>query len=322
MYFGRVEGADIVVRTNEDGFRSDRSRRQFLRFPERVVVLGDSFTFGAGVRQQTAFPQVMERLLQARRGSDQVAVLNAGTISYSPFLALRVFDGVVVNYRPTRVIYVLDATDLGDDAIYARELAEGGGEFDWRGLVTTPYYGALGQLVGRKPFETLGAPWSALERLAGVEAPPSRAYDWYAFRAFIAGTVEDNRFFIFRHPLDDTRNYFDRTFGIVERLAEHVRAAGAEFVLVVAPRFHHWNPAECPDNWEADEYRVDEPYQFEYFRYFEERRADAPFAIFSLLPAFRESHEFPLVFRDDPHWNEAGHALVAQTLVANVFGPK
>jgi hypothetical protein len=60
---------------------------------------------------------------------------------------------------------------------------------------------------------------------------------------------------------------------------------------------------------------LDEPYQYEYFRFFEQRRSTAPFEIIDLLPAFQASQEYPLVFRDDPHWNEAGHAFVARMLV-------
>ena len=81
MYEGRVEGQDIVVRTNQDGFRSAYSREEFVRHRERIVVLGDSFAFGADVAQADAFPQVMERILRQRPGHEDLAVLNAGTIS-------------------------------------------------------------------------------------------------------------------------------------------------------------------------------------------------------------------------------------------------
>ena len=35
------------------------------------------------------------------------------------------------------------------------------------------------------------------------------------------------------------------------------------------------------------------------------------FPIYSLLPPFEQSTEFPLYARDDPHWNQAGIALAA-----------
>ncbi|MYH28146.1 MAG: hypothetical protein F4018_01655 [Acidobacteria bacterium] len=48
------------------------------------------------------------------------------------------------------------------------------------------------------------------------------------------------------------------------------------------------------------------------FRYFEQRRADLPYRVLSLLPTFREARDFPLYFRDDPHWNAAGARVAAR----------
>jgi hypothetical protein len=53
---------------------------------------------------------------------------------------------------------------------------------------------------------------------------------------------------------------------------------------------------------------LDEPYQYEYFRFLEEVRSQVRYPVFSLLPAFQGTREFPLVFREDPHRNERGNA--------------
>ena len=322
LYEGRVEGKDVLVRTNEDGFRTGHDRGEFLHYRDRIVVLGDSFTFGADVRQEFVFPEVMEKLLRQKLRRDDVGVLNAGTISYSPLLGKRIFDGIVVNYRPTLVLYVLDVTDIGDDYNYERELVGNGpgSHFDWTGLRTAHYYGALAELVDLEwVLDVLDRPITPLLRLAGSRSAPAREYDWYDFRALIGGQIEKNRYFIYRHPLEQTRPYFDRTWGYITKLADSVRRSGARFELIVAPRYHHWNPRESPKNWEDEEYELNEPFQYEYFRYFDERRASAPFEIFDLLPAFRATTEFPLVFEDDPHWNEAGHAFVARTLATHLL---
>ena len=89
---------------------------------------------------------------------------------------------------------------------------------------------------------------------------------------------------------------------------------GATFVLGVAPRYHHWNPEECPRNWEAYAYSNHEPYQFEYFRFFEEQRQRVDYPVVNLLSAFKKAEEFPLVYTTDPHWNARGHAMVAKAL--------
>lgn len=322
MFWGEVEGTRIYVTTNEDGLRSSYSREEFRDHRDRVVAMGDSFTFGNGVRQDKALPQVMERLLREQLGRDDIAVLNAGQTSFSPLLAGRLFDSVIHHYEPTLVLYFLDATDIGDDYSYAKELVhtEDGSHFDLPGSSAPRYYGAVGHLLNLgelvqqmlKPFR-----WAAF-RMAGVPMPTH--YNWYSFGTHIKGQLETNRYFIYRHPLEDTIEYFEATLGHIRSLAAAARAVGADFQLVVTPRFHHWSRRECPRNWEAGQYALDEPYQFEYFRFFEERAPSLPFEIYDLLPKFQATSEFPLCFEMDPHWNDAGHAFVARVMADQLIG--
>ena len=141
-----------------------------------------------------------------------------------------------------------------------------------------------------------------------------KKYDYYKFELNIDGGVERNRFFIYRHPLERTRPYFLNTLEHINRIAAAAAESEARFALVIAPRFHHWNPKECPENWEEDAYSLNEPYQHEYFTFFEERGSQLTYDVFNLLPAFQKTREFPLVFENDPHWNEAGHTFVAKLL--------
>jgi hypothetical protein len=174
MFLGVFEGTPVFLQTNADGLRSHHSQQEFSRFTDRIVVLGDSFVFGLGVRQEYTFPEVMESVLRGRLGRQGVAV--------------------------------------------------------------------------------------------------------------------------------------------VGHIADSVQGHGARFVLVVFPRYHHWNPEESPDNWEAELYPIGGPYSFEHFRFFEEVKLEVDYEIVSLLPAFQEPDESSVVFAADPHWNERGHALVAEAM--------
>lgn len=328
MNEGLVEGVPVIIRTNEDGLRSIYSREEFRRYTHRIAILGDSFTFGKFVRQQATFPEVLEKALRDRLHTDHVAVLNAGVISYSPLLEERLYDGIVSLYDPTLVILVLDATDIGDDINYAKELRNddsvGHFEIGERTGDEQRFYSALHQLA----LPHLSAlsrylcyPFRAVAHrgTSASGAPTTSAYDYYDFHLIVDGVVERNRFFIFRHPLERTRQYFEQTLGNIGRLAAKVKADGAEFVLVVAPRFQHWNPTECPNNWEKGEYALAEPYQFEYLRFFDEAANRVSFRVLNLLPAFQASKDFPLVFADDPHWNERGHRVVGMRLAEYII---
>jgi lysophospholipase L1-like esterase len=85
----------------------------------RVLVLGDSFTFGVGVAEEDAFPAALGRAL-ARESGAAVEVLNGGVPGYNLFqetraLAIRVAalapDFVVLGFLEND-LYNLDGSDL------------------------------------------------------------------------------------------------------------------------------------------------------------------------------------------------------------------
>ncbi|HNR30936.1 MAG TPA: GDSL-type esterase/lipase family protein [Candidatus Hydrogenedentes bacterium] len=327
MFKTWYEGNPILIITNEDGLRSTYSRADFAAHPTRIVMMGDSFTYGYGVRQEYAFPEAAQRLIRGRLGRDDVAVLNAGIVSYSPFLANLLFDGVVRAYKPQLVLYFLDATDFGDDYFYAAQAQHDGDrvsfDIDERRQF---YYGVLGELaykaLERPPASRL-VDWAAwpktflARRLWPGGADAAKGY--YDFDLTIDGVRQGTRYFIYKHPLEKLRPYFEATLEHVNRLERQVRAAGAAFVLVIVPRFHHWNPNESPEYWERDEYRVDEPHQFAYFEFFDEVKDRLPYPVFSLLPAFQATDEYPLTFRRDAHWTEDGHDFVARVVTDHLI---
>ena len=308
-------GDGIRITTNEDGFRGSPDRAELQRYPHRIAVLGDSFTFGLGVSDEHVSTVVLERALRDRLGDDAVAVVNTGALSYSPLLVRTLFRDVVAEYRPTLTLLLLDVGDVGDDHRYSQEnVATDPDETLFRVPArsgpTLCDRLALCR-VSRGYMEQLGIPREIFDLTAQVE---EERYDYYEFQVEVGGVTENNRFFVLRHPLEQTRPYFERTLGYVSDIAADAAEVGSELVLVITPRFFHWNDEECPNNWEKKDYGVDEPYEHEYFRFFETAAPEAGIRVFSLLPAFLASDTFPLVFDHDPHWNEAGHRLVGEAL--------
>ena len=271
-------------------------------------------------------PTFLEAKLREATGSDDLAVLNAGIVSYAPLLEKLLFTKLVRHYEPTLVVLVLDPTDIGDDYKYGQEavLENGNTVFPRAGpecgeTGKASYYGAVAEILAPavSPLGVpLAYPFEVIGPRLGFEVGKNCDYNYYDFELEVGGVTETNRYFHYRHPLSATRPYFDASLGYIVETANAVRATGAEFLLVVSPRFHHWNVEESPDNWESTDYTLNEPYQFEYFRYFEQARAEVDFPIFDLLPAFQETDEYPLVFRDDPHWNPRGNAFAARTLAS------
>ena len=321
MFQGVTDGVPVIVRTNEDGLRSDYSRAEFLTHRTRIAVLGDSFTFGLNVRQEKTVPAALERRLRAELGDD-VAVLNAGIISSSPYLQRILYEGIVKHYEPQVVLVILDATDIGDDARYATEarLIDGEVRFDLKGPAAAEvrYYGVVAQLLS-PAFQWLSYPFEVLaRRLSGGDGE----YDYYEFAdagVEIDGVAARNRYFIYRFAPQATRRFFEATLQNVVETQRAAQRTGARFSLVVSPRYHHWSDKECPDNWEAGDYALDEPYEFAYLDFFREASQRLDFPVVELLPEFQATQAYPLVFASDPHWNERGCEFVAGILARHLL---
>jgi hypothetical protein len=127
----------------------------------RVLVLGDSFTFGWGVLDDEPYPQRTEQLLRAR-GLD-VEVINAGIPGYNTEQEAALLDELMPRFQPDQVVlgYVVNDAEpqanapqppaityrylrswLWEDAreLVARQLP---GQSDWRSphkLVTSVRY--------------------------------------------------------------------------------------------------------------------------------------------------------------------------------------
>jgi lysophospholipase L1-like esterase len=103
----------VEVRTNRYGFR-DREFELAKRAGEfRVLALGDSFTFGNGVRVEDSWPEQLELLLSARFGS-RIEVINGGfaTGSHSPAGYGDWLESDGLAFQPDVVIVGLCLNDL------------------------------------------------------------------------------------------------------------------------------------------------------------------------------------------------------------------
>lgn len=97
-----------------NGFRHAPVVRQKKPGVLRGFALGDSQTYGAGLRPDQAWPNVAERLLQERGRS--VELVNAGLSGYRSIQALRLMQGQLAAFDPDFVIVDCQGRDsLRDD---------------------------------------------------------------------------------------------------------------------------------------------------------------------------------------------------------------
>lgn len=97
---------DIAVRINAQGFRADR---EYSPAPppgvERIVAVGDSFTFGNGVEVHQTFPSLLERRLAAE-------AINLGVPGYGVDQQLLMLESRGLGFQPDVVLLGLHTPDI------------------------------------------------------------------------------------------------------------------------------------------------------------------------------------------------------------------
>ena len=91
----------VPYRTNADGFRDPERGKKDAAVP-RVLVLGDSYTFGWGVADGEPYPQRAEALLRSHGAAAEV--LNAGVPGYNTEQESFLLAELMPEYKPDMVV--------------------------------------------------------------------------------------------------------------------------------------------------------------------------------------------------------------------------
>ena len=101
---------DFLLSTNADGLRNPPLAPDGARV--RILVLGDSITFGLGVNNDETWPAQLERVLNRTAGPATYEVLNAGISGYSAFQGLRYLDKYGLRFHPSAVVACFGQNDF------------------------------------------------------------------------------------------------------------------------------------------------------------------------------------------------------------------
>jgi lysophospholipase L1-like esterase len=99
------------VRIDGGAFRVTGDRPSAAGERVDVLALGDSFTFGMGVRDDETWPAQLQRKVSAAEGR-HIEVVNAGTISYGVFQELDLLKSSGLATRPRVLIHALYWNDF------------------------------------------------------------------------------------------------------------------------------------------------------------------------------------------------------------------
>jgi lysophospholipase L1-like esterase len=155
----------------------------------RVIVLGDSQTFGGGVKAEESFPYFAEEKL----GKDW-EVLNAGISGYRSLNIYRLLRLKMLAYDPDIIVVDVMPKDSPreDGPLVGKAIGEKGlGEWLWSSRV---YYVSqlLLRITGLRPWETLPWPLQLHEIRNRFSSPEALAYSELGNEDLIARWADEN----------------------------------------------------------------------------------------------------------------------------------
>ena len=297
---------DTDVKINAEGFRDDEISPK-EQFDLRILMLGDSMTWGYGVEKEETFSEVLQQKLKAK--GVNADVINAGATSYSPTLEYLLLKNKGLSYQPDVVVLNLDMSDIQDDYNYNQERAE----FDQDGNIvrvsgikeqTTLFYKIRNKMqLNRFIFDKLNLIDSRFNKKEGKQ------------KILPLGDPKTDRYAILRDmPVQDEAEHWDRTFHYLSLINELCKENDITFILNLYP----YAVQISPDEWslgkhlfgfDPDTVHSDAPQQK-----LKKYAAENGIIYVEMLEPFKESDTFPLYFPYDGHINRDGHALAAEVL--------
>ncbi len=108
----------LTYHINSLGFRGKETTREKIPGTTRIIVLGDSFTFGTGVRAQDTLPAQLEKMLDSGDHAAHAEVLNLGVGGYNTAheTALLANLGLALDPDIVVICYFLNDTNAGGTA--------------------------------------------------------------------------------------------------------------------------------------------------------------------------------------------------------------
>jgi len=296
---GTLRWGDVTysMYTDSLGFRDRRVRHVPLDHAgRRIVLMGDSFTEGIGVDYEDTFAGRLEETV----GPRGIEVLNAGVVGYSPrlyYLKTR-FLIEELGLQFTELHVYVDMSDIPNEIIYATYVPK-------NRPMNRLRWGLLQGLKRRSftffHFARLASDLSNPLKTNAHGVPYAGDLDNAAF--------DDPSFYTPRGYWTEAYRYAERGFTLAEanmgRLARLCHANGISMTIVVYP----WRMNI--ERQELDHIQV---------RYWRAFAHDYGVRFVDLFPAFmgeRQTYQ-RLFIEGDVHWNERGHALVAEYMLSHL----
>jgi lysophospholipase L1-like esterase len=305
----------VVYSINSHGLRDDEIRLPKPPHVFRILLLGDSFTFGVGVELHETFTKQLEVLLNQPGSQGRYEVINGGCSSYSPILEYLFLVHKGLALAPDLVILNYDLSDVQDDYKYS-QLADF--DQDGRPLRVHPsnvqwyYREERKRFLSSLPLLERSALYQGLREAYVLWQNRRDAAVMYEAAQAIAGNIEFDRDLPMRENVD-WKPYFEHSTRYLSMIAELLYAQGIGFMVTTYP----YGVLVSAQEWRVGrqlrgfDNRVYTTRLFDYMAAFCQAN-HIPYL--NTLPHFLTAGTFPLFYPYDGHFTPNGHTVMAQAL--------
>ncbi len=297
---------DVIYKINSIGLRNNEITIPKPNDTFRILMLGDSFTEGKGVKLEETFSKQLEQLLNSSSSATQkFEVINAGIQSSSPILEYLLLKNKHSLLDSDLVIVNLDITDFFDEIGYTNDAVKN----EQGEIIAVPY-------KNHSNF---------VDRINSAFLYFSKAYqglsNWYpkVSRNFNLpgndiGRISSDRFFMLRtNDVSNYRKYIDLLTNHLLLIKRYTDSINIELLVVVYPYGILVNETE----WIGRTYwgfKLGQIYTTNLFDKLDNFAKEKKIQLLNVTDDLIKSQEHPLFFASDGHFTKTGHKIYANSI--------
>ena len=303
-FSGRLRSGEfnVRVRINSRGFRGDEWCFESLH---RILILGDSFTFGYGVEEDDTYSSVLERSL--REENCGATVYNAGIPGYGTVQEYSLLTELYDIIRPQLVILAYTVgSDLRDTIEFLFSPEQG---LEVRDGYLVKKSLPRGSRLGIKAY---------LQERSHLYVMLQRSKAILAMGGDDHLVPEPCDHFLARNPCGNSGAGWRETTRYLGQMAEYCSERGSIFMILAIP-----HPVQTDDDlWAGEIDRVEDASDAWSREATQDRLKDLASKIdcrfVDPLDRFRSWNDTSLYFTIDRHINRNGHELIAEELLQSI----
>lgn len=301
-YRGKIRNWNLSV--NSIGLR-DREFGKKKKWVFRILVLGDSQTYGLGVEAEETYPKVLERLLNGNNARQKIEVINAGVDTYSNYQKLQYFKESGYKLEPDLVLlgfYI--GNDFGENVFFEKKWLKEERPYNELNLFLSSKSHAYNFFKNR--FDKLMAEYAMRKGKKGEEVKSI--------------TVGDNILF-FPNPMTFCKKKYtpemEEAVGITEKklleMAHYIKEHNSKFLIVIIPTMQQVYEKEWHErvkgNLNPEDYDISKPN-----RILSEFAKNGGILLFDLLPSFKQISENKKLYFWEGHLSQEGYRAAGEEI--------